>query len=138
MMSRQMYSRIATTKDQYGRYLLSTSNGGIADGRPETLCGFQIGGDDEATRFDENLPTDPDAANVISVALGDWRQAYVIVDRIGIRILRDPYTAKPYILFYTTKRLSGGVMSFDDYTHLGQIDWHLKQILAEIRNEPQR
>ncbi len=38
---------------------------------------------------------------------------YLIVDRIGIRVLRDPYTAKPYVLFYTTKRVGGGVQNFE-------------------------
>ena len=38
---------------------------------------------------------------------------YLIVDRAGVRVLRDPYTAKPYVLFYTTKRVGGGVQNFD-------------------------
>ncbi len=37
----------------------------------------------------------------------------IIVDRVGIRILRDPYSSKPYVLFYTTKRVGGGVQDFD-------------------------
>jgi HK97 family phage major capsid protein len=37
----------------------------------------------------------------------------VVVDRIGIRTLRDPFSAKPYVLFYTTKRVGGGVQDFD-------------------------
>ena len=35
------------------------------------------------------------------------------MDRIGIRVLRDPYSAKPYVLFYTTKRVGGGVQNFE-------------------------
>ena len=38
---------------------------------------------------------------------------YLVVDRIGIRVLRDPYSAKPYVLFYTTKRVGGGVQNFE-------------------------
>ncbi|HEY0330232.1 MAG TPA: HK97 family phage prohead protease [Rhodopseudomonas sp.] len=38
---------------------------------------------------------------------------YLIVDRVGVRVLRDPYSAKPYVLFYTTKRVGGGVQDFD-------------------------
>jgi HK97 family phage major capsid protein len=48
----------------------------------------------------------------LAVAYGDFRAAYRIVDRIGIRVLRDPYSSKPLILFYTTKRTGGGVRNF--------------------------
>ena len=53
------------------------------------------------------------AASSLSVAFGDFRRGYLIVDRQGVRVLRDPFTAKPYILFYTTKRVGGGVQDFD-------------------------
>ena len=53
------------------------------------------------------------AANALSVAFGDFRRGYLIVDRQGVRVLRDPYSAKPYVLFYTTKRVGGGVQDFD-------------------------
>jgi len=53
------------------------------------------------------------AANALSIAFGDFRRGYLIVDRAGVRVLRDPFTAKPYILFYTTKRVGGGVQDFD-------------------------
>lgn len=53
------------------------------------------------------------AANTYSIAFGDFQRAYVIVDRVGIRVLRDPYTNKPYVMFYTTKRVGGGVQNFE-------------------------
>jgi HK97 family phage major capsid protein len=53
------------------------------------------------------------AANSLSIAFGDFERGYLVVDRAGLRILRDPYTAKPYILFYTTKRVGGGVQDFE-------------------------
>jgi len=53
------------------------------------------------------------AANSFSIAFGDFSRGYLIVDRVGIRVLRDPYSAKPYVLFYTTKRVGGGVADFD-------------------------
>ena len=53
------------------------------------------------------------AANTLSIAFGDFRRGYLIVDRTGVRVLRDPYSAKPYVLFYTTKRVGGGVQDFD-------------------------
>jgi len=49
----------------------------------------------------------------LSMAFGDFRAAYQIVDRIGIRVLRDPFTAKPFVKFYTTKRTGGGVVNFE-------------------------
>ena len=52
------------------------------------------------------------AANSVSVLFGDFRRGYLIVDRAGVRILRDPYSAKPYVLFYTTKRVGGAVQDF--------------------------
>lgn len=53
------------------------------------------------------------AANSFSIAFGDFKRGYLIVDRRGVNVLRDPYSAKPYVLFYTTKRVGGGVQDFD-------------------------
>lgn len=53
------------------------------------------------------------AAGSLSIAFGDFQRGYLIVDRAGVRVLRDPFTAKPYVLFYTTKRVGGGVQNFD-------------------------
>jgi HK97 family phage major capsid protein len=47
------------------------------------------------------------------IAFGDFGRGYLVVDRAGVRVLRDPYSAKPYVLFYTTKRVGGGVQDFD-------------------------
>ncbi|MCB1511982.1 MAG: phage major capsid protein, partial [Hyphomicrobiaceae bacterium] len=69
-----------------------------------TLLGFPIA---EA----EDMPDI--AADANAIAFGDFRRGYLIVDRVGIRVLRDPYTAKPYVLFYTTKRVGGGIQDFD-------------------------
>ena len=56
----------------------------------------------------------PDIApGAAALAFGDFRRGYLVVDRLGLRILRDPFTAKPYVLFYTTKRVGGGVQDFD-------------------------
>lgn len=53
------------------------------------------------------------ASDALSVALGDFRRGYQIVDRMGIRVIRDIYTRKGQVLFYTTKRVGGGVKDFD-------------------------
>lgn len=56
---------------------------------------------------------DYSTTNAFAVALGDWKRAYRIVDKQGMRQLRDPYTQKGYVLFYTTKRVGGGLMDTD-------------------------
>jgi len=53
------------------------------------------------------------AANALSVCLADWSEFYTIVDRFGIRVVRDPYTEKPFTKFYTTKRVGGAVTNFE-------------------------
>ncbi len=52
-------------------------------------------------------------ANTMSVGFGDWKPTYLIIDRIGVRMLRDPYTTKGTVFFYTTKMVGGGVQNFD-------------------------
>lgn len=52
-------------------------------------------------------------AGKFPVAFGDFKRGYLIADRQGIRVLRDPYTSKPNVLFYTTKRVGGGVVNFE-------------------------
>jgi HK97 family phage major capsid protein len=53
------------------------------------------------------------ATNALAMIYGDIRRAYQIVDRAGVRILRDPFTSKPNVLFYVTKRVGGGVKNFE-------------------------
>ncbi len=77
---------------------------GLAAGAPDTLLGVPV-----ATASDMPIA----AANSLSVAVGDFRQAYLIVDRVGVRILRDPFTEKPFVKFYATKRVGGEVINTD-------------------------
>ena len=51
--------------------------------------------------------------NTLPVAFGDFRSGYTIIDRMGIRTLRDPYTAKPNVKFYTTRRVGGDVVNYE-------------------------
>lgn len=88
-------------KDTTGQYLWQPT---VQQGQPATLNGYPIESDD-------NMPDA--AANAYPLAIADWSQAYVIFDRAGIRVLRDPFTAKPYVLFYTTKRVGGGIQNFE-------------------------
>jgi HK97 family phage major capsid protein len=75
---------------------------GLQAGQPERLMGYPV-------RIDEYMPAL--ASNSLSLAFGDFKQAYLIVDRMGMRTLRDPFTAKPYVVFYTTKRTGGGAQN---------------------------
>ena len=58
------------------------------------------------------------ASEKLAVVYGDIRAAYVIVDRIGVSIMRDPYTNKPYVNFYTRKRVGGGIRNFEAFKAL--------------------
>jgi HK97 family phage major capsid protein len=73
-------------------------------GQPDQLLGYPI----------EEMADMPELANgSLSIVFANFKEAYTIVDRIGIRTLRDPYTQKPLVLFYTTKRVGGDVTNFD-------------------------
>lgn len=77
---------------------------GLAAGTPDSLMGVPV-----AVAADMPVP----AAASLSIAVADFKRAYLIVDRIGIRTLRDPFTAKPFVKFYTTKRVGGEVVNTD-------------------------
>ncbi|UUL82232.1 phage major capsid protein [Sphingomonas qomolangmaensis] len=91
-------ARIAKLKDGDGAYIWRE---GLTLDQPATLLGRPV-------EIDENMPNIGAAATPI--AFGDFARGYLVNDRIGVRILRDPYTAKPYVLFYATKRVGGGVL----------------------------
>jgi HK97 family phage major capsid protein len=76
----------------------------IAVGQPSTLLGYPV-------RFAQDFATP--ATDSLSGAFGDFRSGYTWVDRLGIRIQPDPYTAKPFVEFYTTKRSGGDVTNYD-------------------------
>jgi len=100
-MPRTATSAVRKLKAEDGTYLWQP---GIAAGQPSTLLSFPL------IEF-EDMPDV--AANSLSIAFGDMNEAYQIVDRIGVRILRDPFTSKPYIKFYTTKRVGGDMLNFE-------------------------
>lgn len=101
LMNRRTQSAIRKLKDADGNYLWAPP---AAAGGRATLMGFPVV---EA----EEMPDMDAGANAI--AFGDFQRFYLVVDRQGVRVLRDPYSAKPYVLFYTTKRVGGGVQDFD-------------------------
>jgi HK97 family phage major capsid protein len=71
---------------------------------PATLLGKPI-------ETDDNMPDV--GADAFPVAFGNFQRGYLILDRVGIRVLRDPYTSKPNVKFYTTKRVGGAVVNFE-------------------------
>ena len=77
----------------------------------KTVEGIQDSGALDTIDRMEDMPSV--AANALPIAFGDWKQAYTIVDRAGVRVLRDPYSSKPFVLFYTTKRVGGDVTDFE-------------------------
>lgn len=98
---RQVITQIRKFKDSTGNYLWQPS---LVAGQPELLAGYPIA-------RAEDLPTL--AANSLSLFFGDFETGYQIVDRQGLRTMRDPYTAKPFVKFYTTRRTGGGVVNFE-------------------------
>ncbi len=101
VMNRKTQAAIRKMKDADGNYLWQPP---AAPGQRAMLMGFPLV---EA----EDMP-DIDADET-PIAFGDFSRGYLVVDRAGVRVLRDPYSAKPYVLFYTTKRVGGGVQDFD-------------------------
>lgn len=98
LMSSTTASAMRKLKDGQGNYLWQPS---YIVGQPPTLLGYPVA-------IDENMPAV--AAGNYPIAFGDWRRFYVINDRLGTSLLRDPYTAKPFVLFYVRKRVGGGIL----------------------------
>ncbi len=101
MMNRRTVAALRKFKDADGNYIWQPAT---QAGQPSTLMGYPL----------VEMEDMPDiGAGSYAAAFGDFRRGYLIVDRQGVRVLRDPYSAKPYVLFYTTKRVGGGVQDFD-------------------------
>lgn len=92
MMNNNSLFAIRLLKDSEGNYLWRP---GLELGQPSSLAGYGIA---------ENEQMPDIAADAKAIAFGNFKRGYTIVDRIGTRILRDPYTNKPFVGFYTTKR----------------------------------
>jgi HK97 family phage major capsid protein len=101
VMNRKTQAAIRRMKDDNGNYLWQPP---ATPGSRAMLMGFPLV---EA----EDMPDI--AGDATPIAFGDFQRGYLVVDRTGVKVLRDPYSAKPYVLFYTTKRVGGGVQDFD-------------------------
>ncbi len=101
LMNRQTVQQVRLLKDTTNNYIWNPS---FVSGKDDTLFGIPV-----KQAVDMPIP----AANANAIALADFKKAYQIVDRFGIRILRDPYTEKPFVKFYATKRVGGDVVCKD-------------------------
>ncbi len=95
MMNSLTLAQVRKWKDNENNYLWQP---GLQAGVPSALLGYPV---------TENEDMPDVAADGYPIAFGDFRAGYTIVDRIGIRMLRDPYTNKPYVGFYSTMRVGG-------------------------------
>ncbi|MBY6065795.1 phage major capsid protein [Leisingera aquaemixtae] len=100
IMNSKTAGMLRKLKDADGRFLWSD---GLAAAEPARLMGYPV-------LIAEDMP-DP-ASNSFSIAFGDFRAGYTIAERPDLRVLRDPFSAKPHVLFYATKRVGGDVSDF--------------------------
>ena len=101
LMNRSVVQQVRLLKATTNQYIWQPS---LTAGSPDTLLGVPV-------HMAADMPIA--AANSLSVAVGDFQSGYQIVDRQGISILRDPFTAKPFVMFYATARVGGDVVNFD-------------------------
>lgn len=97
---REVITKVRKFKGSDNNYLWQP---GLQAGKPATLIGYPI-------VMAEDMPAL--SSNGLSLALGDFKAGYQVVDRIGVRTLRDPFTDKPYVKFYSTRRVGGAVVDF--------------------------
>ena len=100
VMNSRTAGLVRKLKDADGRFLWSD---GLAAGEPARLLGYPV-------LIAEDMP-DP-ASGATSIAFGDFGAGYTVAERPDLRVLRDPFSAKPHVLFYATKRVGGGVSDF--------------------------
>lgn len=99
LMNPSTMSTVSQFKDSYGRYLLQPSP---VLGQPATILGY-------AVVECEHMPAV--AANALAVVFANLQRAYLIADRVGTRVLVDPYSSKPNVGYYCTKRLGGAMIN---------------------------
>lgn len=100
VMNSKTAGAVRKIKDTEGRFMWSD---GLAITAPATLMGYPV-------LICEDMPDI--AANAYPIAFGDFNAGYTIAERPDLRILRDPFSAKPNVLFYASKRVGGDVTDF--------------------------
>jgi HK97 family phage major capsid protein len=103
LMKRGTVGAVMLFKDLNGQYMWRP---GLEAGKPSMLLGYSI-------RRADDMPSV--GAGALPVAFGDFRAGYTVVDRLGIRTLRDPYSSKPFVEFYTRQRVGGDVVDFEAF-----------------------
>lgn len=103
LMKRGAVASVMLFKDSQGQYIWRP---GLQEGQPAMLLGHSI-------RRADDMPAV--GAGALPVAFGDFRAGYTVVDRLGIRVLRDPYSSKPFVEFYTRARVGGDVVDFEAF-----------------------
>lgn len=101
LMSDAVMGTVRKFKDADGKFIWEPPTG---KAEVATILGKPVHNDD-------NMPAV--AAGKFPIAFGNFQRSYLIVDRMGIRVLRDPFTSKPNVLFYTTKSVGGGIVNFE-------------------------
>jgi predicted phage gp36 major capsid-like protein len=101
LMSDVTMNAVRKFKDAEGAYIWAPPSGAA---QVATILGKPV-------HTDDNM--DAVGAGKFPIAFGDFNRAYLVVDRAGIRVLRDPFTSKPNVIFYTTKRVGGGIVNFE-------------------------
>ena len=101
LMSRDSLQKIRMLKDKNGQYLWQPN---LSEGGSSTLFGSKIYVSTDMPSLD---------AGKLPIAFGNFKNAYQIIDRGDVRVLRDPFTHKPYIKFYSTKKVGGDVVNFE-------------------------
>ena len=101
-MNRATFGTVMKLKDTSGAFLLNPRL--LAEGGAKILLGAPV-------VFMSDMPVE--ASNALSIVYADFREFYTVVDRFGVRVLRDPYSSKPYVIFYMTKRVGGAVTNYE-------------------------
>ena len=100
VMNSKTAGAVRKLKDGDGRFLWSD---GLAAGEPARLLGYPV-------LIAEDMPDV--ASDATAIAFGDFGAGYTVAERPDLRVLRDPFSAKPHVLFYATKRVGGDVSDF--------------------------
>jgi len=103
IMKRMTWETVTTLKDGVGRYLINPNNVALQNGVDLMLLGRPV-------VFGNDMQTV--GANSLSIAYGDFKRGYTIVERLGMRILRDPYTSTPLVNYKAFRRVGGEVSNF--------------------------
>ncbi|GGW21372.1 phage capsid protein [Gemmobacter lanyuensis] len=100
LMNSKTAGAVRKMKDADGRFMWSD---GLAAGEPARLMGYPV-------LICEDMPDI--AANAYPIAFGDFASGYTIAERPDLRVLRDPFSAKPHVLFYASKRVGGDISDY--------------------------